>query len=119
MNFQLTFIEKKIYSLDKVISDDSKEDNGIINKSIKFFLEYLLNTDCSFRDEKYESNIPIKERQDILFHFNIVELINKSSSYQTGKKYFIAFGTTNNSYTITSNGNSNRLFISRIKMLSR
>ena len=84
-NFQLTFLKKKINSLEKVISDDTKEDNGIINKSIKFFLEYLLNTDYSFKDEKYESNIPIKERQNILFHFNIVELINKSLEYYLNK----------------------------------
>jgi len=85
MNFQITYIKKMINSLDKVVSDDSKEDNGIIYKSIKFFLEYLLNIDYSFRDEKYESNIPVKERQNILFNFNIVELINKSLEYYLNK----------------------------------
>ena len=41
----------------------------------------LSNIDYSFRDEKYEYNIPIKERQILLFKFSIVELIDKSLDF--------------------------------------
>ena len=84
---QVTYVKKIMDTLDKVINDNviMEENNIIINESIKFFLEYLLNIDYSFRDEKYESNIPMKERQTLLFEFNIVELVDKSLEYYLKK----------------------------------
>ena len=82
---QVTYLKKMMDTLEGVINDNVLENNTIINESIKFFLEYLLNIDYSFRDEKYESNIPMKERQILLFEFNIVELIDKSLEYYLKK----------------------------------
>jgi hypothetical protein len=46
-----------------------------------------MNIDYSFRDEKYEYNIPIEGRQILLLNFHIVELIDKSLEY-----YLYKFG---------------------------
>ena len=52
------------------------------------------------------------------FDYDIIEFINKSSNYQANQDYLIAFGTTNNSYTITSAGDSRRLTRSTISTRS-
>ena len=44
-----------------------------------------MNIDYSFRDEKYECNIPIKDRQILLLRFHVVELINKCLEYYLNK----------------------------------
>ena len=80
---QINYIIKKIDILNKEINDDKLNDNNIynikinskINESIIFFQEFLLNINYSFRDENYEYNFPIKERQVLLYKYNIVESI--------------------------------------------
>ena len=83
--FEITYVKKIIDSLYKIITNEKKVDNNIINESIKFFFEYLLNIDYSFKDEKYECNIPVKPRQILLFRFRIVELIDKILEYYINK----------------------------------
>ena len=78
---QISYVKKIMDTLYKVINDDDMDNDDIIIESIKFFNEYLSNIDFSFRDEKYEYNIPIKERQILLFKFEIVELIDKSLEF--------------------------------------
>ena len=53
----------------------------IILLNISFFMNYLLNIEYIFRDEKYDINLPIKERQLILENFGILKSIPKISEY--------------------------------------
>ena len=82
---QVTYIRKILDTLDNTINDNMIEKDHLINESIKFCFEYLMNIDYSFRDEKYESNIPIKERQILLLRFHVVELIDKVLEYYLNK----------------------------------
>ena len=84
---QVNYINKIISILDNALKEKDIENKNIINKSIKFLFEYLMNIDYSFRDEKYEYNIPIEGRQILLLNFHIVELIDKSLEY-----YLYKFG---------------------------
>ena len=82
---QVTYVQKIIETLKKNVEENDIKNDSLINKSIKFFFEYLMNIDYSFRDEKYECNIPIKDRQILLLRFHVVELIDKSLEYYLNK----------------------------------
>ena len=73
--FEVNYIKKIISFLNDEITDNKLINNIIINENITFFLEYLLNINYSFRDENYEYNVPIKERQVLLLKFNIIDTI--------------------------------------------
>ena len=71
---QVLFIQKIIFHLEKDF--ENKNINIItLNAKIIFFIEYLLNIDYSFKDKDQEKNVPIKERQLLLWKFNIVNII--------------------------------------------
>ena len=70
---EVNYIVKIIQIIDKQIEENKLSDYNIINETIRFFLDYLLNIDYSFRDQNYEYNVPIKERQILLYKFNTVE----------------------------------------------
>ena len=53
----------------------------VISLNISFFKNYLLNIEYIFRDEKYDINIPIEQRQLILENFGILKSITKISEY--------------------------------------
>ena len=72
---QANYIVTIINILDNEINGNFLNNYNIINDSIEFFLEYLLNIDYSFRDKNFEYNVPIKKRQILLFKFNIIEII--------------------------------------------
>jgi hypothetical protein len=82
---QVTYVQKIIETLKKNVEENDIKNDILINESIKFFFEYLMNIDYSFRDEKYECNIPIKDRQILLLRFHVVELIDKSLEYYLNK----------------------------------
>ena len=82
---QVTYVQKIIETLKKNVEENDIKNDSLINESINFFFEYLMNIDYSFRDEKYECNIPIKERQILLLRFHVVELIDKSLEYYLNK----------------------------------
>ena len=46
-----------------------------VNEKILFLKEYLINIDFSFKDKNQEKNVPIKERQNLLWKFNIINLL--------------------------------------------
>ena len=71
---QVIYVKKIIFLLNQEVNK-IKLNISIINRSIKFFLEYLLNIDYSYLDGNYEYNVPIRERQNVLFRFNIVETV--------------------------------------------
>lgn len=72
---QVIYVKKIISILEQEINNKNLVNNDIINDSIRFFFEYLLNIDYSYRDENYEYNVPIRERQNLLLKFNIVETV--------------------------------------------
>ena len=77
---QIHYIIKTIIFLNKQINHEKLNDNNIlihskINDSITFYQEYLLNINYSFRDENFEFNVPIKDRQILLYKYNIIESI--------------------------------------------
>ena len=82
---KVTYVQKIIETLKKNVEENDIKNDSLINESIKFFFEYLMNIDYSFRDEKYECNIPIKDRQILLLRFHVVELIDKSLEYYLNK----------------------------------
>ena len=69
---QVIYVKKIISILEEEINKNNLVNNVIINDSIRFFFEYLSNIDYSYRDENYEYNVPIRERQNLLLKFNIV-----------------------------------------------
>ena len=83
---EVIFLQKIISDLDYMLKNCKKKKigiNSVINKitdNINFFLEYLLNIDYMFKNDNYEINIPVGERQLLLYKFNIlntiVEIIN-------------------------------------------
>ena len=82
---QAIYVKKIITILEQEINKNNLNNNNIVNDSITFFLEYLLNIDYSFRDENYEYNVPIRERQNLLLKFNIVETIANIIDYYLKK----------------------------------
>ena len=70
---QVNYIVKIIQKLNKELIKSDFNNYNIINEIIIFLLAYLLNIDYSFRDENYEYNVPIRERQIFLYKFNILE----------------------------------------------
>ena len=83
---EVIFVEKIISDLDYLLKNCKKKKIGtysVINKvtdNINFFLEYLLNIDYMFKNDNFEVNLPVGERQQLLYKFNIlntiVEIIN-------------------------------------------
>ena len=71
---QVNYIVNIIRMIDKEIKKFQSKNYNITNEVITFFLNYLLNIDYSFRDENYEYNLPIEERQLFLYKFNLVEI---------------------------------------------
>ena len=77
---QVLFIQKIIFHLEKDF--ENKNINIItLNAKIIFFIEYLLNIDYSFKDKDQEKNVPIKERQLLLWKFDIVNIISSFIDY--------------------------------------
>ena len=72
---QAIYVKKIISILEEEINKNNLVNNAIINDSIRFFFEYLLNIDYSYKDENYEYNVPIRERQNLLLKFNIIETV--------------------------------------------
>ena len=71
---QVSYILNIIKILDREVKDFQINNYNIINETISFLLDYLLNIDYSFRDENYEYNVPIKERQIFLYKFDLVNI---------------------------------------------
>ena len=73
--YQVKYIVKIINILDNEIKENCLINSILINDTLEFLLEYLINIDYSFRDINYEYNVPIKKRQILLFKFNIINII--------------------------------------------
>ena len=93
---RVIYVKKIIINLDKEIKENKLNNYNFINESIRFFLEYLLNIDYSFKDENYEYNVPIKDRQILLFKFDIIETISNLIDNYLKKIKEVNFLTENN-----------------------
>ena len=71
---QVNYIHKII----SVLKKDSKEkqlDITLLNEWFNFLIKYLINLEYSFRDNNHETNLPIKDRQILLWKFNVINII--------------------------------------------
>ena len=84
---QVIYMQNVIWDLDSNLKDIKKKKtsaNSVIKKitlNINFFMEYLLNIDSTFKNDNYEINHPIKERQLLLDKFNILKTILEIINY--------------------------------------
>jgi len=72
-------IENLNLFLDKFKNKEIEINNAIkiILLNISFFMNYLLNIEYIFRDENYDINLPIEQRQLILDNYGILKSITK------------------------------------------
>ena len=84
---QVIYIQNVITDLDsslKKIKKKKTSANSVIKKitlNVNFFMEYLLNIDSTFKNDNYEINHPIKERQLLLDKFNVLKTILEIINY--------------------------------------
>ena len=84
---QVTYIQNIIYELDYALKSYKKKKssaNSVIKKItqyIKFFMEFLLNIEYTFKDDNYEMNTPIDERKELLYKYNILDTILEIINY--------------------------------------
>ena len=77
---QVIYILRLILQLENDLNN--KNINFVsINEKIIFLIEYLINIDYSFKDENQEKNVPIRERQRLLWKFDIVNIIGSFLDY--------------------------------------
>lgn len=71
---QVNFIHKIILVLAKDLKENQLDLNQL-NEWINFLIQYLINLEYSFRDNNHETNVPIKDRQILLWKFNVINII--------------------------------------------
>ena len=84
---QVIYMQNVISELDFTLKSYKKKktsSNSVIKKItqyITFFMEYLLNIDYTFKDDNYEMNHSIKERQLLLDKYNILDTLLEIINY--------------------------------------
>ena len=77
---QIIYIQKLILQLENELYN--KNINLVsVNEKVIFLIEYLINIDYSFKDENEEKNVPIKDRQKLLWKFNIINIMASFLDY--------------------------------------
>ena len=71
---QVNYIHKIILVLEKDLKENQL-DITQLNAWIIFLTKYLINLEYSFRDNNHETNVPIKDRQILLWKFNVINVI--------------------------------------------
>ena len=71
---QVIYIYKIILQLENDLKNNNINFNSL-NERVIFLKEYLINIDYSFKDENQEKNVPINERQRLLWKFKIVNIL--------------------------------------------
>ena len=80
-------LQNIIYDLDFILKNYKKKKasvNSVIKKiteNINFFMKYLLNVDYIFKNDNFETNKPVEERQQLLHKFNIINTILEIINY--------------------------------------
>ena len=84
---EVIFLQNVIYDLDYILKNYKKKkasSSNVIKKiteNINFFMEYLLNIDYMFKNDNYEINRPVTERQFLLYKFNILNIFKEVIEY--------------------------------------
>ena len=78
--YEVIFIHKLILKLDEDLKKQKLNIN-ILNAWITFLIEYLINIEYSFKDNNYETNVPVEERQTLLWEFNVIDIICNIINY--------------------------------------
>ena len=84
---EVIFLQNIIIDLDYILKNYKKKKasaNNVIKKiteNINFFMEYLLNIEYMFKNENFEINRPVEERQQLLYKFNIIHTILEIINY--------------------------------------
>ena len=77
---EVIFIQKIILKLEEDLKNN-KININVLNDWSTFLIEYLINLEYSFKDNNYETNVPIKERQILLWKFNVINIIYNILKY--------------------------------------
>ena len=84
---EVIFLQNVIYDLDNILKNYKKKkasSNNVIKKiteNLNFFMEYLLNIDYMFKNDNYEVNRPVSERQSLLYKLNILNILKEIIEY--------------------------------------
>ena len=107
---EVIFLQNIICDLDYILKNYKKKKasaNNVIKKiteNINFFMEYLLNIDYMFKNENFEINRPVEERQLLLYKFNILNTIVEIIKY-----FFpIVKDINQHDFSILANENNNQ-----------
>ena len=110
---QVNYIHKIIFVLEKDLKENQL-DVTQLNEWINFLIKYLLNLEYSFRDNNHETNVPIKDRQILLWKFNVINIIrdividlkeNTASKVQSDKQFLKLLSNINRFLLYLSRGN--------------
>ena len=77
---EVIFIRKIILKLENDLKNQKLNIN-ILNDWLSFLIEYLINLEYSYRDNNHETNVPIKERQILLWNYNVINIISNIIKY--------------------------------------
>ena len=77
---EVIFIQKIILKLEKDLKNQIININ-VLNDWIAFLIEYLINLEYSYKDNDHETNVPIKERQILLWKFNVINIIQNAINF--------------------------------------
>ena len=77
---EVIFIHKIIMKLENDLKNQQLNINTL-NDWISFLIEYLINIEYSYRDNNHETNVPIKERQILLWKYNVINIISNILNY--------------------------------------
>ena len=71
------------FYLDKCINNEIRISSAIrvIVSNLSFLIDYLINVEYIFRDENYDLNQPIEQRQVILANYGVLKIIRKIAEY--------------------------------------
>ena len=84
---EVIFLQNVISDLDYILKKYKKKKasaSNVIKKiteNINFFMEYLLNINYMFKNDNFEINRPVEERQLLLYNFNILQTIKEIINY--------------------------------------
>ena len=110
---QVNYIHKIMLVLEKDLKENQL-DITQLNEWINFLTKYLINLEYSFRDNNHETNVPIKDRQILLWKFNVINIIrdivsdlkeNTASKVQSDKQFLKLLENINRFLLYLSKGN--------------
>ncbi len=77
---EVIFIHKIIVKFENDLKNQKLNINSL-NDWLSFLIEYLINLEYSYKDYNHETNVPIKERQKLLWKYNVVGTITNIIDY--------------------------------------